>query len=85
MVILESYAVGTPVLASDLGNVGDMVLPGATGLCFATGNARELKQALERFETIKTWNTKAVYEKLYEPEKNYEMLKEIYREVRERR
>lgn len=85
MVILESYAVGTPVLASDLGNVGNMVLPGVTGLCFAPGNARELKQAVERFETIKTWNTKAVYEKLYEPEKNYEMLKEIYGEARERR
>lgn len=46
--LLESYACGTPVLASALGSLDEAVVDGMTGLCFPTGNAVALAQALGR-------------------------------------
>ena len=76
--LLESYAVGTPVLASALGNVGNIVIPNVTGLRFAAGDAEALKEVVRKFEEAKAWDTRPTYEKYYSPEKNYEKLKEIY-------
>ena len=78
LVLLESYAVGTPVLASDLGNVGNIVIPGVTGFRFEPGNSESLKEAIKKLETQKKWDTKSVYERYYAPEGNYEKLKQIY-------
>ena len=78
MAILESYAAGTPVLASNLGNAGAMVVPGETGLRFAPGDAEDLRRVVREAWKINCWQTKEIYENLYSPEKNYEMLKLIY-------
>lgn len=80
MVILESYAVGTPVIASDLGNAGDMIEPGVTGETFSCGDVKSLKEAVRQMEEQKqsAWKTKAVFEEKYTAEKNYAILQEIY-------
>lgn len=78
MVILESYAVGTPVLASDIGNTGSMLIPGVTGIRFIPGDPEDLKRAVRELEKTEQWNTEAVYEKFYTPEKSYNRLKQIY-------
>ena len=78
MVILESYAVGTPVLASDLGNAGNMVLPGVTGFCFAPGSPEGLRKAVKQLEQAAHLDPRSVFEERYTPEKNYEILKNIY-------
>lgn len=81
MVILESYAMGTPVIASDLGNVGDMVESGKTGLTFASGDAKALVGAVKQMEGQEDWDTGSVYKKKYTEERNYEILREIYKNV----
>lgn len=78
MVILESYAVGTPVLASNIGNTGNMVIPGVTGIRFIPGDPEDLKRAVRELEKTEEWSTESVYEKLYTPEESYEKLKQIY-------
>ena len=78
LVLLESYAVGTPVLASALGNMKNIVVPGVTGCCFAPGDAKALREAVEKLEERREWDTKPVYEAYYSPEKNYEILKAVY-------
>ena len=78
LVLLESYAVGTPVLASALGNMKNIVVPGVTGCCFAPGDAKALREAAEKLEERREWDTKPVYEAYYSPEKNYEILKAVY-------
>lgn len=86
MVILESYAVGTPVIASDLGNAGNMIEPGITGVTFACGNAKSLKEAVKSMEEQEqnVWDTKAVYEERYTAERNYAILQEIYTRVQKK-
>ena len=78
LVLLESYAVGTPVLASALGNMKNIVIPGVTGYCFSPGDAKALREAVENLEEKREWDTKPIYEAYYSPEKNYELLKAVY-------
>lgn len=81
MTILESYAADTPVIASDIGNAGNMVEPGVTGVRFPCGDVEALRKAVIRIEEKKDWNTRSVYEEKYAAEKNYELLREIYDRV----
>lgn len=45
-VVLEAFAAGLPVLASDAGGLAELVLPGLTGRRVPRGNSRALAQAL---------------------------------------
>ncbi|HWZ83053.1 MAG TPA: glycosyltransferase family 4 protein [Terriglobales bacterium] len=45
--ILESYAWGRPVVASDLGSRREMVEPGVTGLLYPAGDLEQLTEAIE--------------------------------------
>ncbi|MBV8761861.1 MAG: glycosyltransferase [Deltaproteobacteria bacterium] len=44
--LLESYACGVPVIASDLGSLADAVIPAVTGYKFAAGDATALADSL---------------------------------------
>ncbi len=46
-VILEALASGTPVIASDLGGLSELVVEGKNGMLFAPGDVEELKGKLE--------------------------------------
>lgn len=46
MSIIESLALGTPVIVSDLGGSPELIIPDETGLVFHAGNKAELKNAI---------------------------------------
>jgi len=48
-VVLEAFAAGIPVIASDLGGLAEVVRDGENGLLFAPGDAAALAAAVERF------------------------------------
>lgn len=80
MSIAEAFAVGTPVVCSDLGNAGTLVSEGITGAKFTADSPDELVQAVKRlldYEDIYR-STYDNYERLYSEEKNYERLMEVY-------
>ncbi len=78
MTILESFAAGTPVITSDIGNAGNMVEPEITGVRFSYGDAEALRRAVLCMEEKRDWNIRPIYEEKYAPEKNYMLLQEIY-------
>jgi glycosyltransferase involved in cell wall biosynthesis len=47
-VVLEAFAAGVPVLASDLGGLTEIVQDGVDGLLFRAGDAPSLQSAIER-------------------------------------
>jgi glycosyltransferase involved in cell wall biosynthesis len=47
-VVLEAFAAGIPVLASDLGGLSEVVQHGSNGLLFRAGDAADLRAAIER-------------------------------------
>lgn len=48
IVILEAFAHGTPVIASRLGGMAELVSEGRSGLLFPVGDVQALRRALER-------------------------------------
>jgi glycosyltransferase involved in cell wall biosynthesis len=82
--IIEAFAKGTPVIASRLGAMGELVDHGRTGLHFAPGNSHDLRDkvqqllsdpaALSRMRLA----VREEYESKYTAEMNYRLLMDIY-------
>jgi len=47
-VILEAYAVGTPVIAYNLGSTGEIVIPGRTGYLLPVGDSKALVECIQK-------------------------------------
>jgi glycosyltransferase involved in cell wall biosynthesis len=83
--LLESLAVGTPVLASRLGAMVEFIEDGLTGCHFTPGNPQDLALQLQRMlgnrYTLAAMRQAARQEFLakYTAERNYARLMEIYR------
>jgi glycosyltransferase involved in cell wall biosynthesis len=91
LTIIEAFACGTPVLASRLGAMSEIVEEGRTGRFFSAGNADELArvaaQAWEQPEQLQAMGKQArrEYEDKYTAAANLQQLTEIYRGVIARR
>jgi glycosyltransferase involved in cell wall biosynthesis len=89
MVALEAYACGTPIVASRLGSLDEIVDDGVSGIKFDPGNAGDLaakvtalladRQALRAMRT----RTRALFDENYTAERNYARLLEIYQAARD--
>ncbi len=81
MNIVEAFSVGTPVVCSDHGNAGNIVMEGITGSKFSGGSSIDLVQALKRLENYEEiYNTTYKRSKqLYSKKENYKCLINIYK------
>lgn len=77
MTIAESYACGTPVIGSDLGNTGSLVVDRVSGFKFLPSSAEALAEAVRNLEEGFDGLGTDIVEK-YSPENNYQRLREIY-------
>ena len=82
--IIEAYACGTPVIASNLGAMAELVVDGETGLLFAPGNAddlaakvRSLASDSARLSAMRR-AARLEFEAKYTAESNYHQLIELY-------
>lgn len=85
--ILEAFASGVPVIASDHGVMQTMIRDGETGLLFKPGDAVELAEKMKlllshpnAFRRMGE-NARREYEAKYTPDKNYQTLMDIYQRV----
>lgn len=81
MSIVEAYAVGTPVIGSDIGNVGNIIESGVTGWKFKHNSVDDLVDTVRREKDIIDSVT-LEYNRKYTAEKNYEQLQEIYNSLK---
>lgn len=87
MVIAEGFAVGVPLIASNLGGIASVIQNKRTGFLFKPGDAADLKAKVE-WAWAHPENLTAVgqaarreFEVKYTADRNYEMLMEIYDQV----
>jgi glycosyltransferase involved in cell wall biosynthesis len=86
--ILESYAWGRPVIASDLGSRRELVDQGETGLLYPSGNVEQLGKAIsflvERPELAAQMGVagRRLVEAQHAPEAHYRALTRLYAEMR---
>jgi len=89
-VVIEAFAVGTPVVVSRSGALPELVEPGRTGLCFNPGDpddlARQLDYLLSRSQLLAEMRreARAEYEAKYTAERNYPQLMAIYQQAIDR-
>lgn len=87
VVIAESFACGTPVIGSNIGNAGALVTHGETGLTHAPGDADALADFFLHWDPsseavqIMSANARKTYENAYTPEKNLKLLLKIYQDA----
>jgi glycosyltransferase involved in cell wall biosynthesis len=87
MVLVECFAHGLPVVASQLGGMAEIVEDGITGLHFEPGNPADLAQKVQWMhdhpEECRQMgkNARRMYDEKYTPEKNYEMLMDVYKQA----
>ncbi len=87
MIIAEAFAVGLPVIASDLGSMHSIVDSARTGLHFEAGNANSLAEAVGWFlshpgeSACMRIQARKEYEQKYTAAVNYTQLMEIYEAV----
>jgi glycosyltransferase involved in cell wall biosynthesis len=84
LTVLEAFASGLPVIASDLGSMAERVAAERTGLLFEPGSATDLARKVRWVfghpEAVDAMRAAAreEYETLYTAERNYQSLIEIY-------
>jgi glycosyltransferase involved in cell wall biosynthesis len=85
MVVVEAYACGTPVIASRIGSLDEIVEEGVTGLKFEPGNPRDLSDKVNALwadralQTMLRRTARESFEMKFSGEKNYETLMAIYK------
>ena len=86
MTLLEALSSGTPVIASKLGAMTSIIIDEYDGLLFEPKNQKDLLEKLNIWsnlnETKKNWfyeNAKRTYSEHYTPEKNRELLLNVYK------
>lgn len=77
MVLVESFSCGTPVLGSQLGNVGSIIKEGINGFHFDQCSVDSIVEAVNKLHDI-CESTKKTSVELYSSEANYKMLMDIY-------
>lgn len=83
-ILIESFAVGTPAIATNLGSMSSLVKPYSTGLHFQVGNTEDLIQQVKWFlanpEQVRQMRqeARAEFESKYTAQANYNQLMEIY-------
>jgi glycosyltransferase involved in cell wall biosynthesis len=91
LTLVESLAVGLPVIASALGSVADVIRHERQGLLVPPGDQAALASAIERVacrpDDLRAMGLagRAEFEARFTPERNYEALKRIYVRATEHR
>lgn len=84
-VAVESFAKGTPVVASKIGAIAELVDSGKTGVHFEPGNSSDLASKVtqlwcsraEQTDSMRT-AARATFEKKFTPAQNYRFMMDIY-------
>jgi glycosyltransferase involved in cell wall biosynthesis len=90
IVVLEAFAAGTPVIASDIGGLPEQVQPGKTGWLFPPGDASALREAMlasnvdEGGSATLGAGARKFVEENHSPERYLERLVGVYEEVQRR-
>lgn len=80
MTIVESLACGTPVIGSDVGNIGNLILDGENGLKFVRGSVEDLRDKVRRICDMSE-SSRRIYDEKYDIGENYMILQEIYKRI----
>ena len=86
-VLLESMALGTPVISTQVAGIPELVIDGETGLCVPSENPQALAEAMVRLlddhDICRTFsrNGRALIEREYDEDRNAAKLRQIFNDA----
>jgi len=86
MSVLEAFSCRTPVIASRLGSLGEIISDGETGILFEPGNSKDLLSKInvlladEGYRINLALNARKQFVEKYSEEVNFKLLMDIYNE-----
>lgn len=87
MVVVEAFACGTPVVASRIGSLDEIVREGLTGTKFVPGDPMDLAERInalradrDRLRAMRI-TTRAEFDERYGADENFKLLMQIYADV----
>lgn len=89
--VIESFALGKPVIGSNIGGIPELVKEGETGYLFPPGNSNVLRDKIQQVilnrQDVSEMGRRArtFVENELNPDKHYQQLKKIYQQVLEKR
>ena len=90
--LIESMAVGTPVVGANIGSIPEIVLDDETGYLFPAGDSEGLAEAVQKFFSNEHFSKMTMrercrqeFERRFKREANYLVLLDIYKEAIRRR
>lgn len=84
LTLIEAFSAGTPVIASNLGAMKELIQHGVNGLLYEPGNERDLVRCVEDVQHERvdadamSERARATYLRYFTPERNYNLLLTIY-------
>jgi glycosyltransferase involved in cell wall biosynthesis len=91
VVVIEALALGTPLILSRIGPMSEFIEHGESGLLFEPGNVEDLVAKIEwllgnrhALPEMRS-RVREIFEKWHTPERNFQMLSEIYRSAKLRK
>lgn len=81
MTVVEAFSLGTPVIASDIGNLSSLIKEGINGWKFTYDSVEELVEKVTVCSGTSKENLQVACDDAIFPEKNYEILNHIYETV----
>ena len=82
MTVIESFSMGVPIICSDLGNIGCIIIEGENGAKFDPLSTDSIVDAINRFNTYDyeklKRNSLITFEEKFSKEKNMELFRKIY-------
>ena len=80
--MIESFSMGVPIICSDLGNIGCIIIEGENGAKFDPLSTDSIVDAINRFNTYDyeklKRNSLITFEEKFSKEKNMELFRKIY-------
>ena len=87
LILIEAFACGTPVVGSALGSINELIQDGVNGFRFRAGSSDDLAGTVQgclsdgnQLRDMRR-GARCCYERNYTPERNYDLLMEIYAEA----
>lgn len=81
MSMVEAFSVGTPVIGSNVGNVGDLISIGTNGWIFQKDSPEDLLRVVKNVSDI-VQSTYRCFQNKYTDIKNYELMEKIYEGIK---
>jgi glycosyltransferase involved in cell wall biosynthesis len=85
LTVIESFALGTPVIGARIGGIPELIDEGVNGFTFSPGDEKDLSLKINKMVSDASWNYKLIQKNasnIFSQDIYYNKLMSIYNEIK---